>query len=93
MKPGDWIVVADFDNRTGESVLDGTLRAAVDRELEYSDFVRVAQRDRIEDALKLLERPLDSRLTEILRCNSRGATAEFAASSAAQSPKPTAGTR
>ena len=62
LKPGDWIVVADFDNRTGESVLDGTLRAAVDRELEYSDFVRVAQRDRIEDALKLLERPLDSRL-------------------------------
>ena len=62
LKPGDWIVVADFDNHTGESVLDGTLRAAVDRELEYSDFVRVAQRDRIEDALKLLERPLDSRL-------------------------------
>ncbi len=34
LKPGDWIVVADFDNHTGESVLDGTLRAAVDRELD-----------------------------------------------------------
>ena len=62
VKAGDWILVAEFDNRTGDSVIDGTLRSAVERELEYSDFVRIAQRDRIEDALKLLGRPLDSRL-------------------------------
>lgn len=63
---GDWIAVAEMVNRTGESVLDGTLRAAIERELEYSDFVRVVQRDRIEDALKLLERPLDSPLSKDL---------------------------
>ena len=61
-RAGDWIVVTDFDNRTGETVLDGTLRAAIERELEYSDYVRVVQRDRIEDALKLLQLPLDSQL-------------------------------
>ena len=66
LKAGDWIVVSEFANHTGESVLDGTLRTAVERELEYSDFVRVAQRDRIEDALKLLQRPFDSPLTRDL---------------------------
>jgi tetratricopeptide (TPR) repeat protein len=66
VKAGDWIVVAEVVNHTGESVLDATLRAAIERELEYSDFVRVVQRDRIEDALKLLERPLDSPLSRDL---------------------------
>jgi serine/threonine-protein kinase len=66
LKAGDWIVVSEFDNRTGDSVLDGTLSSAVERELEYSDFVRVAQRDRVEDALKLLERPLESPLKKEL---------------------------
>ena len=61
-KAGDWIVVTDIDNQTGDSVLDGTLRAAIERELEYSDYVRVVQRDRIEDALKLLQHPLDSQI-------------------------------
>ena len=66
LKAGDWIVVSEFDNHTGESLLDGTVRNAVERELEYSDFVRVAQRDRLEDALKLLRSPLDAPLTRDL---------------------------
>ena len=66
VKAGDWIVVSEVVNHTGESVLDVTLRAAIERELEYSDFIRVVQRDRIEDALKLLERPLDSPLSKAL---------------------------
>lgn len=59
---GDWILVGSFDNATGEAVLEGTLEAALRRELEYSEYVRVAQRDRWEDALRLLGRPLDTRL-------------------------------
>ena len=66
LKAGDWILVSEFENQTGESVLNGTIRAAVERELEYSDFVRVVQRDRIEDALKLLQRPLDAPLNRDL---------------------------
>jgi len=62
LKAGDWVIVSEFDNQTGEPVLNGTIRKAVERELEYSDFVRVVQRDRIEDALKLLQRPLDAPL-------------------------------
>ena len=66
LKAGDWILVSEFENQTGESALDGAIRAAVERELEYSDYVRVAQRDRIEDALRLLQRPLDSPLNRTL---------------------------
>jgi hypothetical protein len=62
LNAGDWILVADIDNRTGEEVLDGTIAAAIKRELEYSEFVRVAQRDRVEDALRALGQPLDSRI-------------------------------
>ncbi len=62
LNAGDWILVGSFDNATGEAVLEGTLEAALRRELEYSEYVRVAQRDRWEDALRLLGRPLDSRL-------------------------------
>ena len=62
LSAGDWILVARFDNRTGEAVLDGTIEAALKRELEYSEYVRVAQRDRWEDVFRLLGRPLDTPL-------------------------------
>jgi serine/threonine-protein kinase len=62
LNPGDWILVASFDNRTGEAVFEGTIDAAVKRELEYSEFVHVAQRARVGDALQSMARPLDARL-------------------------------
>ena len=31
---GDWVLVASFDNQSGEAVLDGTIEAALKRELE-----------------------------------------------------------
>jgi serine/threonine-protein kinase len=62
LNAGDWIMVADFDNRTGEEIFDGTIEAALKRELEYSDFLRVAQRVRVVDALLSMSRPLDARL-------------------------------
>ena len=37
---GDWIVVSEFDNHTGEPVLDGTLRTAVEREFESATVRR-----------------------------------------------------
>jgi serine/threonine-protein kinase len=62
LNAGDYVLVASFDNQTGDEVLDGTIDAALKRELEYSDHVRAAQRDRVEDSLTLLGRSLDSRL-------------------------------
>jgi tetratricopeptide (TPR) repeat protein len=43
-------------------VFDGTIDAAVRRELEYSEYVRAAQRDRIVDSLRLLGRAVDARV-------------------------------
>ena len=62
LNAGDWIGIAAFENRTGEAIFDGTIEAAVKRELEYSDFLHVAQRARVGDALLSLDRPLDVRL-------------------------------
>ena len=58
--------MASFDNQTGEAVLDGTIEAALRRELEVPEDVRVAQRDRWEDVLRLLARPLDTPLDPAL---------------------------
>ena len=58
----DWVLVASFENRTGEKLFDGTLDYALGRELSNSRHVTVVSRDRVNDALRLMRKPLDSRL-------------------------------
>jgi DNA-binding winged helix-turn-helix (wHTH) protein/tetratricopeptide (TPR) repeat protein len=53
----DWVLIAGFDNRTGEHVFDGTLEYAMERELSNSKFVNVAPHQRINDALFLMRKP------------------------------------
>ena len=59
----DAIVLADFDNRTGDSVFDGTLRQGLAVELGQSPFLSIVSEDRIRSALRLMSRPPDARLT------------------------------
>jgi len=61
-KARDWVLVAGFDNRTGEKLLDGTLEYALTRELSNSRFVNVVPRERIGDALRLMRKPPDTAL-------------------------------
>ena len=56
----DWVLIADFENRTGESVFDGVLESALRREISNSQFVNVVPRERIEDTLELMRKPLDT---------------------------------
>lgn len=56
----DWVLITAFENRTGEELLDGTVEAALGRELANSRFVNVVPRTRIGDALRLMRRPLGS---------------------------------
>lgn len=56
----DWVLITQFDNRSGEEVLDGTLEYALERELNNSVFVKVIPRYRIEDVLRLMKMPVDS---------------------------------
>ena len=58
----DWVLIAPFENRTGEAVLDDLLQPALERELTASGYVNVVPRARVEDTLALMRKPLDTRL-------------------------------
>jgi tetratricopeptide (TPR) repeat protein len=59
----DTIVLADFENRTGDPVFDGALGVALAVSLEQSPFIRVFPEDRARDTLRLMERRADERIT------------------------------
>jgi tetratricopeptide (TPR) repeat protein len=54
----DWVLISSFENRTGEAVFDGTLEYALESNLSNSQFVNVVPRERIEDALRLMKKPM-----------------------------------
>jgi DNA-binding winged helix-turn-helix (wHTH) protein/tetratricopeptide (TPR) repeat protein len=64
----DTIVLADFTNTTGDTVFDGTLQQGLAVQLEQSPFLSLVSEQRIQQALRLMGRPADARLTpEIAR--------------------------
>ena len=52
----DTIVLADFENGTGERVFDGTLKVALAVALEQSPFIKVFPDERARETLRLMER-------------------------------------
>ena len=62
----DTIVLADFDNKTGDSVFDGTLRQGLSAQLEQSPFLNLLSDERIAQTLSLMAQPKDARLTGAL---------------------------
>ncbi|MDA2914237.1 tetratricopeptide repeat protein [Acidobacteriia bacterium AH_259_A11_L15] len=62
----DWVLIASFENRTGEPLFDGTLEYALERELSNSRFVNVVPRERIVDTLQLMRKPPDTRVDAAL---------------------------
>jgi eukaryotic-like serine/threonine-protein kinase len=64
----DTIVLADFTNKTGDTVFDGTLRQGLSVQLEQSPFLSLVSEQRIQQTLRLMGQPPDARLTpEIAR--------------------------
>jgi tetratricopeptide (TPR) repeat protein len=59
-KARDWVLVAGFENRTGEELFDGALDYALARELSNSRYVNVVPRQRVADALRLMRKAPDS---------------------------------
>lgn len=59
----DTIVLADFENTTGEPVFDGALKVALAVALEQSPFLKVFPDDRARDTLRLMQRSPDERIT------------------------------
>src|SRR5688572_313975 len=62
----DSILVADFDNTTGDEVFDGTLRQAVAVQLGQSPFLNVFSEDRVRETLRYMERAPGERVTREL---------------------------
>jgi eukaryotic-like serine/threonine-protein kinase len=59
----DTIVLADFNNSTGDPVFDGTLRQGLAVQLEQSPFLSLIPEDRIHQLLQLMGQPADARLS------------------------------
>jgi eukaryotic-like serine/threonine-protein kinase len=59
----DTVVLADFDNSTGDPVFDGTLRQALAVELEQSPFLSLVSDATVRQTLRLMSQPADARLT------------------------------
>jgi eukaryotic-like serine/threonine-protein kinase len=62
----DTVLVADFENTTGEPIFDATLRAALEVKLEESPYLSVFADDRVRQALRLMGRQSDDRLTSVV---------------------------
>jgi len=56
----DWVLITDFDNRTGEEILDGTVEYGLQRALANSRRVKVVPPERAADSLRLMQLPLDT---------------------------------
>ncbi|PYQ09012.1 MAG: hypothetical protein DMF83_04950 [Acidobacteria bacterium] len=62
----DSLVLADFVNTTGEPVFDGTLRQALAVQVEQSPYLHVVSDESVRKTLRLMGRPPDERLTNVL---------------------------
>jgi serine/threonine protein kinase/Tfp pilus assembly protein PilF len=59
----DTLVLADFINKTGDPVFDGTLRQGLAVQLEQSPFLSLASAQQIQRVLRQMGQPVDAPLT------------------------------
>jgi len=74
----DTVVLADFDNRTGDTVFDGTLRQGLSVQLEQSPFLSIISDQQIQQTLVLMGQPAEAKLTPAIArelCQRMGGTA------------------
>src|ERR1700681_701737 len=62
----DTVVLAEFTNKTGDPVFDGTLRQGLSAQLEQSPYLSLISDERITQTLTLMSQPKDARLTQEL---------------------------
>jgi len=79
----DTVVLADFSNETGDEVFDDTLKQALSVALNQSPFLNVLPENKVAATLKLMSRPVGTKLTpEVARelCQRVGSKAYIAGS-------------
>jgi eukaryotic-like serine/threonine-protein kinase len=62
LSASDTVVLADFANSTGDPVFDPTLRQGMEVQLEQSPFWSIISEQRMQQALKLMDRPANTRI-------------------------------
>jgi hypothetical protein len=64
----DTILLADFDNKTGDAVFDGTLRQGLSVQLEQSPFLSIISDEQVQRTLQMMDQRPNAKLTpEIAR--------------------------
>lgn len=58
----DTIVLADFTNKTGDPIFDDTLRQGLAAQLQQSPFLSLVSDQRIQQTLRLMGKPADTKL-------------------------------
>ncbi len=59
----DTIVLADFVNKTGDPIFDDTLRQGLAAQLQQSPFLSLVSEQRIQQTLRMMGKPTDSKLS------------------------------
>ena len=59
----DTVVLADFINKTGDPIFDDTLRQGLAAQLQQSPFLSLVSDQRIQQSLRLMGKPPDSKIT------------------------------
>jgi len=62
----DTIVLADFENKTGDPVFDGTLREGLAIQLEQSPFLKIMDDQQMQRDLRLMSAPPGGRITNTI---------------------------
>jgi serine/threonine protein kinase len=79
----DTIVLADFNNKTGDAIFDDTLKTALNVSLRQSPFLNVLSDSEVAKTLQQMTRPAETKLTpEVTRevCQRAGSKAYLAGS-------------
>ena len=77
----DTVVLADFDNSTGDTIFDETLKTALNLSLRQSPFLNVLPDTKVAKTLQLMTRPAGTKLTPDLArelCQRAGSKAYIA---------------
>jgi serine/threonine protein kinase/Flp pilus assembly protein TadD len=83
LNAADTVVLADFNNTTGDAVFDDTLRQGLEVQLEQSPFLSIISNERMRQTLRLMKQPPDTRLTPAIArdlCQRVGSKAYIAGS-------------
>jgi tetratricopeptide (TPR) repeat protein len=60
----DTVVLADFTNKTGDTVWDDTLKQGLRVELEQSPYLNIESDEKVVQVIRYMGRPADARVTE-----------------------------